>query len=64
MNAHAAIQFFKEAYYELRKSSWLSRKDAVASTWVVVFLVAALSLYVAGIDFVLSVLLGSVLRGR
>lgn len=64
MNANSAIQFFKEAYYELRKSSWLSRKDAVASTWVVVFLVAALSLYVAGIDFVLSVLLGSVLRGR
>ena len=56
-----ATQFLKEAYYELRKSSWLTRKEAIGSTWAVIILVAILSLYVAGIDFVLSILFGAVL---
>jgi len=56
-----AINFVKESYFELRKSSWLTRKEAIGSTWAVVILVAIFSLYVAGIDFVLSILLGSIL---
>ena len=58
---NTAIQFLKEAFYELRKSSWLTRKEAVGSTWAVVLLVALVSFYVAGIDFVLSIVLGSIL---
>ena len=50
-----------EAYFELRKSSWLSRREAADSTKVVVMIVALMSLYVAGIDFVLSVILGGIL---
>ena len=56
-----ANQFLKEAFYELRKSSWLTRREAVDSTKVVVLIVALMSFYVAGIDFVLSVILGAVL---
>ena len=59
-----AIQFVQEAYSELRKSSWLTRKQALDSTRVVVILVALFSLYVAGIDFILSVILDAVLGGR
>lgn len=59
-----AIQFVQEAYSELKKSSWLTRKQALDSTRVVVILVALFSLYVAGIDFILSVILGAVLGGR
>ncbi len=59
-----AAQFVQEAYSELKKSSWLTRKQAFESTRVVIILVALFSLYVAGIDFVLSVILGAVLGGR
>ena len=55
------VQFLKEAYYELRKSSWLSRREAADSTKVVVLIVALMSLYVAGIDFVLSILMTALL---
>jgi len=58
---NTATQFVKEAYIELKRSTWLTRKEAIASTWAVVILVAIFSLYVAGIDFVLSVLLGAIL---
>ena len=56
-----AAQFLKEAYYELRKSSWLSRQEAVESTRAVVIIVVLIAIYVASIDFVLSVILGSIL---
>ncbi|MBI5630234.1 MAG: preprotein translocase subunit SecE [Elusimicrobia bacterium] len=58
---NTATQFVKEAYYELRKSSWLSRKEAADSTRAVLLLVILMSLYVAGIDFVLSIILGALL---
>ena len=56
-----AVQFVKEAYYELKRSSWLTRTEALSSTRVVVLLVIVLSLYIAGIDFVLSTLIGGLL---
>jgi preprotein translocase SecE subunit len=58
---NSATTFLKEAYGELRRSTWLSRKEAIGSTWAVVILVGIFSLYVAGIDFVLSVILTSIL---
>ena len=56
-----ATTFLKEAYLELKKSSWLTRKEAIGSTWAVIILVSIISLYVAGIDFVLSIVLGAIL---
>ena len=58
---NAATQVVKEAIVELKRSTWLTRKEAIASTWAVVILVAIFSLYVAGIDMVLSLILGSIL---
>ena len=56
-----AIQFVKESYSELRKASWLTRQEATGSTMAVVILVGLIALYVAGIDFILSIVLGSIL---
>lgn len=58
---YAGRDFLKEAYYELRKSSWLSRQEAADSTKVVILIVALMSMYVAGIDFVLSILMTALL---
>jgi preprotein translocase subunit SecE len=57
----AIIQFFKEAYAELRKVSWLSRKEAIASTIVVIILVILVAIYVGFTDFVLARVLGILL---
>ena len=56
-----ATQFLKEAYSELKQSTWLTRQQAIDSTKAVVILVALMSLYVAGVDYVLSVLVRAVL---
>jgi preprotein translocase SecE subunit len=56
-----ATQFVKEAFYELKKASWLSRKEATGSTRAVILLVCLVSIYVASIDFILSIVLGSIL---
>ena len=58
---NTAIQFVRESYYELRKSSWLTRKEVITSTWAVIILTVLLSLFIAGIDFVLTIVLGSIL---
>ena len=55
------VQFFKEAYAELRKVSWLSKKEAVASTIVVIILVIIVAIFVGFTDFILSRILGVLL---
>lgn len=57
------VQFFKEAYAELEKVTWLSRPELIASTIVVLVLVLIVALYVGMIDFFLAYILGFVLRG-
>jgi preprotein translocase SecE subunit len=56
-----ATQFLKEAYSELKQSTWLTRQQAIDSTKAIIVLVALMSLYVAGVDYVLSVLVRAVL---
>ena len=56
-----ATQFLKEAYSELKQSTWLTRQQAIDSTKAICILVALMSLYVAGVDYVLSVLIRAVL---
>jgi len=48
-------QFLKEAVSELKQSTWLTREQAIDSTKAVLILVAIMSLYVAGVDYVLSI---------
>ena len=58
---NSAIRFVTEAYYELKKATWLSRREALESTRAVLLIVVLVSIYVASVDFVLSILIGSVL---
>lgn len=59
-----AINFLKEAYGELLKVTWLSRKDVVRSTVAVAIIVMLVAIYVSAVDFGLSVFLGAILGGR
>ena len=56
-----ASQFLREAYSELRKATWLSRREAMGSTLAIVVLVGLISAYVASLDFMLSIIFGSLL---
>ena len=58
---NTATQFLKEAYSELKQSTWLTRDQAVDSTKAVAILVTVMALYVAGVDYVLSIFVRSVL---
>ena len=55
------IEFFKEAWAELRKSTWLTRQQAVGSTVVVLVLIFIVAGYISGVDFILSVVMGALL---
>jgi preprotein translocase subunit SecE len=55
------VQFLKEAYAELKKVSWLSRKEVIASTIVIIILVIILSIFVSLTDLVLARILGILL---
>lgn len=59
-----AIQFFKDAYFELTKVTWLGKKEVVATTVVVVVFVIILALFVSFVDVILSNILGVILNLR
>jgi preprotein translocase subunit SecE len=54
-------QFLKEFRVEMKKVSWPSRKDVIASTWVVVIVVVFVSFYLGVADLVFSKLLRLIL---
>ena len=56
-----AIQFFREAYYELTKVTWLGRKEVVGTTVVVVVFVIIMSIFVSFVDIILGRILGVIL---
>jgi preprotein translocase SecE subunit len=58
---NTATQFLKEAYSELKQSTWLTREQAIDSTKAVAILVVIMALYIAGVDYVLSILVRAVL---
>jgi preprotein translocase subunit SecE len=49
-----SVEFVKEAWQELKKVHWPSRKETYAATAVVLILVFLLILYLALIDYGLS----------
>lgn len=49
-----AMQFLREVAIEHRKITWPDRKQIVKETWSVIFLVAAITVLVLGIDWVLG----------
>ncbi|MBI4371931.1 MAG: preprotein translocase subunit SecE [Elusimicrobia bacterium] len=56
-----ATQFLKEAYSELRQAHWLTRQQAVGSTKVTALLVAVMALYIASVDYAVSIFIRAVL---
>ncbi|MFH2070230.1 MAG: preprotein translocase subunit SecE [Elusimicrobiota bacterium] len=58
------VQFVKEAYFELKKVSWLSKKQVAASTVIVIIFVLIVALYVGIVDLVLSKILEIVIGAR
>ncbi len=59
-----AINFLKQCMSELKKSTWLSRKEVTQSTILVAIVVALVAVYVGVIDFGLTKVLGLVVGGR
>ena len=55
------IQFIKEAKVELKKVTWPTPKQTLASTAVVIILVFIVAIYLGIVDFVLAKLVKFVL---
>ncbi|MCX7641779.1 MAG: preprotein translocase subunit SecE [Elusimicrobiales bacterium] len=48
------IEFIKESYSELKKVTWLSKKDVVRATAGVFAIIIFFALYVGLLDFIIS----------
>lgn len=48
------FRFLGDAWEELRKVTWLSRPQMIASTWLVVLLVVVFAVYVGVIDLIVT----------
>ena len=57
-----SIQFFQDVRSELRKVTFPNRKETIASTAVVIVVVFIIAIYLGMVDFVLSMVLGNLLR--
>lgn len=57
-----ALHFLRDVRSELRKVTFPSRKETIASTLVVLGAVGIISVYLGIVDFGLSVVLHSILR--
>lgn len=58
------VTFVRESYLELKKSTWLTRQQAIGSTAVVLSIVALVAAYISSVDFVLSIIMRALLGGR
>ncbi len=52
--ARHAVEFFKEAWQELKKVYWPSRKETYAATLVVIVVVMLIGFFLAVIDYGLT----------
>ena len=57
-----ARTFTDEAMTELKRVYWPSRKETTAFTWVVLVVVAFVSLYLGVVDYVISLAMRTVFR--
>jgi preprotein translocase subunit SecE len=55
-------QFLREVRAELKKVTWPSRKETLASTGIVLIVVFLVAMYLGLVDMALSKLIGSVLH--
>jgi preprotein translocase subunit SecE len=56
-----AKNFLEEVKAELGKVTWPSRKETIATTWVVVVIIFLISLYLGACDVVLAKLMRLIL---
>lgn len=54
-------KFVSEVAVELKKVSWSTRKDLADAVWIVFLSSILLGIFIGGIDFVLSKLLGIII---
>ncbi|PON10638.1 preprotein translocase subunit SecE, partial [Candidatus Entotheonella serta] len=57
-----AVQFFRDVRSELRKVTFPTRKETIASTAVVLIAVFAVAFYLGIVDAVLSLIIGGIFR--
>ena len=57
-----SVQFVKEAWQELKKVNWPSRKETIGGTAVVLILVIVISVFLGLIDFGLSRLVRQIIH--
>jgi preprotein translocase subunit SecE len=57
-----SIEFFKEAWQELKKVHWPSRKETYAATLVVIILVLLIAMFLALVDFGLTRAIQAIIR--
>jgi preprotein translocase subunit SecE len=56
------IDFFKGVIDEMRKVSWPSKEEVIASSTVTIVFILVLSLILGLVDFIASTLIGLLLR--
>ena len=54
--------FLEEVKAELAKVTWPTRKETIATTWVVIVIIFVISLYLGACDLVLAKIMRFVLR--
>ena len=55
-------KFIGEVTVELKKVSWSTKQELIDATWIVLTSTVVLGIYIGVIDFVLSKLLGLIIR--
>ena len=60
--ANKLVRFFSEVKTEMKKVSWSTRKELINSTWVVIFSVFLLAVFIGTVDFVISRAINLVIR--
>jgi preprotein translocase SecE subunit len=56
------ITFLKQTYDELKLVKWPTRNEIIRLTSVVIFISVAIGLYIGGIDYVLTQIMGALLK--
>jgi len=49
--------FLKEVYIELKKVNWLSRRDLLKYTFIVILVTLAVSFFLGGLDYIFTFLI-------
>jgi preprotein translocase subunit SecE len=57
-----SVTFLQEVWAELKKVHWPTRKETYAATAVVLVIVGIIALYLGAVDFLLSQIIGRILR--